>query len=242
MHKNAKPLLERYDHILLDMNGTFLFGFDRFGEDEDFAQTYKDLGFGCLGAEEVNRRVRKAYAYMAVRYLDEAHYDDFPSVEEALERSDAMPLSAENKAQLVHTFAMHELGHLPSVHAEALHSLAAQRPLHVLSNLWSPADIWLHAFQNWGLDRLFGIMLFSSEDRYIKPHAMVFQRVLDRIGANADRVLYIGDSYRCDVLGARNAGLDVVWLHGGKPLPDLGSDGIYAELDLPSCCRELLNR
>ena len=37
-------VLDRFKVILLDMNGTFMFGQDRFGPEEDFAATYRRLG------------------------------------------------------------------------------------------------------------------------------------------------------------------------------------------------------
>ena len=36
--------IDQFSVLLLDMNGTFMFGEDRFGEGEDFYRTYRALG------------------------------------------------------------------------------------------------------------------------------------------------------------------------------------------------------
>jgi FMN phosphatase YigB (HAD superfamily) len=55
-----------------------------------------------------------------------------------------------------------------------------------------------------------------------KPHPGIFQQALVQLGVPADSVLYVGDSYKHDVVGARNAGIDVVLLDrdGQVPAPD----------------------
>jgi HAD superfamily hydrolase (TIGR01662 family) len=45
-----------------------------------------------------------------------------------------------------------------------------------------------------------------------KPHPCIFQQVLDHLQVPASRAFYVGDSYRHDVGGARNAAVDVALL------------------------------
>src|SRR5262249_27392781 len=49
--------LSNYRVVLLDMNGTFMFGHDRLGPGEDFHATYATLGGTRLGPDEVRRVV-----------------------------------------------------------------------------------------------------------------------------------------------------------------------------------------
>ncbi len=77
-------LLERYPVVLLDMNGTFMFGQDRFGPGEDFAATYRILGGRALAHGEVERAVRAACDSLASDYQNPAKYDDFPQVADVL--------------------------------------------------------------------------------------------------------------------------------------------------------------
>ena len=219
--------LNHYDHLLLDMNGTFVLDFDQFGPEQDFGATYQRLEYRSLAPNEAHQRVRAAHDYMAVRYTDEAYYANFPSVAEAFDQTSAEALTAEVKNELVATFAAHELGVLPSGYQLALKSLSARKPLSVLSNLWSLKDRWLEQFAQWGISNYFHSLYFSSDGPEIKPHPAFFNRALQPIrqGNPAARVLYVGDSYRCDVLGAVTAGIDVVWLstedlayHKGQPV------------------------
>ena len=48
-----------------------------------------------------------------------------------------------------------------------------------------------------------------------KPDPAVYATVLDMLGVAPSRVLAVGDSLRTDMSGARNAGLDGLWVLGG---------------------------
>ncbi len=206
--------LDYYDHLLLDMNGTFVFDFDQFGPEQDFGATYQRLEYRSLAPKDAHRRVRAAHDYLSVRYTDEAYYASFPSVTTAFLETSPEVLSAETIDELVATFTAHELGVLPAGYKVALKNLSARKPLSVLSNLWSSKDRWLEQFAQWGISNYFHSLYFSSDGPEIKPHPAFFNRALQPIrqGNPAARVLYVGDSYRCDVLGAVAAGIDVVWL------------------------------
>jgi HAD superfamily hydrolase (TIGR01662 family) len=61
-----------------------------------------------------------------------------------------------------------------------------------------------------GLDHFFEVIWASAYAGCNKPHPDIFGQAMDRMNLDGERVLYVGDSYEHDVLGARNAGLDVV--------------------------------
>jgi putative hydrolase of the HAD superfamily len=75
-----------------------------------------------------------------------------------------------------------------------------------------------------GLAPYFELVWASAYAGCNKPHPCVFEQVLDRLQVRADRALYVGDSYAHDVVGARNAGVDVVLLD---------RDGTAANPDCP---------
>ncbi|MDA0220817.1 MAG: TIGR01459 family HAD-type hydrolase [Proteobacteria bacterium] len=51
-----------------------------------------------------------------------------------------------------------------------------------------------------------------------KPYPAVYRRALAQLGGiPAERVLAIGDGIETDILGARNAGIDALWITGGLP-------------------------
>jgi putative hydrolase of the HAD superfamily len=63
-----------------------------------------------------------------------------------------------------------------------------------------------------GLDGFFEVVWASAYAGCNKPHPAIFHQALARLDLSPDRAFYVGDSYRADVIGARNAGLDVALL------------------------------
>ena len=62
------------------------------------------------------------------------------------------------------------------------------------------------------LDTHFEIVWASAYAGCNKPHPGIFFQALVQMDLSARRTLYVGDSYRHDIVGARNAGLDAVLL------------------------------
>ena len=54
-----------------------------------------------------------------------------------------------------------------------------------------------------------------------KPHPDIFRYALDRAGLRADEVLYVGDSYVADVLGARSVGIAPVLIDREGKAPNV---------------------
>ena len=71
------PYLSGKKALLLDMNSTFMFGEDRFGENHDYSNFYHSLG-GQLARQEITLRIEHAYQYLDVRYPLKKHHDAFP--------------------------------------------------------------------------------------------------------------------------------------------------------------------
>jgi putative hydrolase of the HAD superfamily len=55
----------------------------------------------------------------------------------------------------------------------------------------------------------------SEESGYLKPSVKAFEYLIGRVGAKRSKILYIGDSYDKDCIGAADAGL-VSWYLGKK--------------------------
>ncbi len=228
---------DKYGAVLLDMNGTFVLDFDNFDRDQNFGRTYRE-SYSHLTAGRAHSAVRRAYDHLAARYVDPAFYARFPSVASALRATAPGQFPDAVIDELVDTFAQHEMGRLPTGYRRALTQLSGQRPLAVLSNLWAPPDRWYTAFEAWGIRQLFAHLSFSSQGPDIKPHADFFLRALGALGLPAKRVLYVGDSYDRDVVGAHGVGMDAVWL---TAKPDARADGLQVgtATDLPSFVREV---
>jgi 2-haloalkanoic acid dehalogenase type II len=61
-------------------------------------------------------------------------------------------------------------------------------------------------------------ILISETVRAYKPHPLMFQMALERLGVEPREVLHVGDSEVDDVQGAKAAGLPVAWVNrNGRP-------------------------
>jgi ASC-1-like (ASCH) protein len=87
---------------------------------------------------------------------------------------------------------------------EVLRSLGADRSADEI--LAAARDVWGAYWDDAGTATFAGCN---------KPHPAIFHQALEQMGLDAGRVLYIGDSYRHDVVGARNAGIEPVLVDRG---------------------------
>ena len=116
--------IDSFDVVLLDMGMTFMFGADRFGEDEDFGGTYRSLGGAVLDDARVHGVIRATFRTMLAAARDPARYEDYLTVIECLRAlPEAGGLPEDEMARLVDVFAAHERGTVPETHAAALHRL-----------------------------------------------------------------------------------------------------------------------
>ena len=201
--------------LLLDMNSTFMFGEDRFGESEDFSQYYSRIG-GTLPKSQVNNIIRSVYQYLDLRYPDEKYRHCFPSVEDAIKNTTKSKLAKEEVSRIVDTFAFHELGHVPEEYAMTLKKLQQHFVLAVVIDIWAPKAAWLKTFKLSGITHLFAAASFSSDHGMVKPSPRPFELVLNQIGISKTDALVIGDSPRRDLGGAKAAGIDCVLVGGAE--------------------------
>jgi len=206
-------VFENKKALLLDMNSTFMFGEDRFDENEDFSIYYHSIG-GKLSKDDLDRITRSAYKYLDDRYPDERYRHTFPSVEQAIESTLNVALSEEEKEKIINTFAFHELGHIPHEFSNALHILKEYFILSVVIDIWSPKDSWLEIFEKSGVSELFSAASFSSDHGMVKPSPMPFELVVNNLNIPKEECLVIGDSVRRDLGGAIAAGIDCILVGG----------------------------
>ncbi len=60
----------------------------------------------------------------------------------------------------------------------------------------------------------FEMILASSEYVFRKPNPRIFQLALTKADLKAEDVWYVGDNYKCDVLGSKEAGMLPIWYTG----------------------------
>jgi len=207
------PLLDRFSAVLLDLNGTFMFGQDRFGRDEDYHSTYRGLGGQRLSSEELRAAIDACIRQLNRRYHDPASHDVFPSVAKVLEElPETSGRSAAERELVERVIAEHEVGRVPAEHAAALECLARTHRLALVSNVWSRKELYLEELRRSGTLDLFAALVFSSDGSSIKPSPVLFDRAIAAIGVTRSEAVVVGDSLPCDVAGASGAGLASVWI------------------------------
>jgi FMN phosphatase YigB (HAD superfamily) len=201
--------------LLLDMNSTFMFDEDRFGDTEDFSVYYSKAG-GTLPEKTVNQIIRSAYIYLDVRYPDKKYRHRFPALEGAILEVSVESLSEDEIDNIIDTFAFHELGYVPEEYAQALHTLKQHFELAAVIDIWSPKTVWLKEFERAGISGLFSAVSFSSDHGMVKPSTKPFELVLSRLGLSASKAVVVGDSVKRDLGGAMNAGIDCILVGGAE--------------------------
>ncbi|MBW3079476.1 HAD family hydrolase [Bifidobacterium simiiventris] len=63
-----------------------------------------------------------------------------------------------------------------------------------------------------GLNHVFDRIVISSEEGVRKPSPEIYQRALAREGLRPERAVMIGNDERADIIGARSAGIDGIYL------------------------------
>lgn len=84
-----------------------------------------------------------------------------------------------------------------------------------------------------GLGEHFDFEIYALENGVPKkPHADFFRAVLAAAAAQPDELVYVGDSYAHDVVGAAAVGIRTVWLNPtGAPVPgEIQPDAVVADL------------
>ncbi|MEX1247090.1 MAG: HAD family hydrolase [Anaerolineales bacterium] len=109
------------------------------------------------------------------------------------------------------------------LHADTLPTLSALRAsgysLGLTTNRPKVIHSEMHAL---GLDLYMDFYLTAGQLGAYKPRKEIFENLLKFIRRSADEVLYIGDNYFADILGARNAGVQSILLN---------SNGVYEDVD-----------
>jgi HAD superfamily hydrolase (TIGR01549 family) len=67
-----------------------------------------------------------------------------------------------------------------------------------------------------GIDSYFEVVLASEREGVRKPNVVIFERSLRALGAKKEHAIFVGDSPRHDIVGARRAGLGTVLIDDGE--------------------------
>jgi putative hydrolase of the HAD superfamily len=94
---------------------------------------------------------------------------------------------------------------------EMLEALKGRYQLGLLSNFTHPPAA-REIIDRLGLAPFLETILISGDLGYRKPTPLVFFQLTDRLGVKDNEILFIGDDPVADIAGAREAGLQPVWM------------------------------
>jgi len=94
---------------------------------------------------------------------------------------------------------------------EVLDYLSTKYELHILTNGFSETQFI--KVKSAGLENYFQHVIHSEMSGHLKPDKRMFDYALNRANTNAQHSIMIGDDLFADVLGAKNAGIDQVFVN-----------------------------
>ena len=107
------------------------------------------------------------------------------------------------------------------VYPGAFDTLAALRDagytVGLVSNRSNPCH---EECQELGLLPYFDFAYVAAEVGVWKPDPAIFDRAIQETGSSPERIVYIGDNYYADIIGAKNAGLTPILLDPGEIFPE----------------------
>lgn len=85
--------------------------------------------------------------------------------------------------------------------------------LALVSNMMLPGKLLKVKLQEAHVLAYFDTITISSDVGFIKPHPEIFRRTLRESTLRPDEVVFVGDTYQQDIIGAKRVGLKTVWLN-----------------------------
>ena len=71
------------------------------------------------------------------------------------------------------------------------------------------------------VDGHWDVAMSSEETGYLKPNVRPFEVLAEKLGCKPEEVIYVGNSYKYDILGASAAGMKTVYVNWkGKKIPE----------------------
>ena len=97
---------------------------------------------------------------------------------------------------------------------DVLKRLSSTYQLGLLSNTQGQRRSGTHRLSEFpGLEKYFQVIIVAGENGIPpKPDPQPFRLCLEGLGVNPSEGVYVGDDYRIDICGAKDAGLHAVWI------------------------------
>jgi putative hydrolase of the HAD superfamily len=101
----------------------------------------------------------------------------------------------------------------------------------LISNTIWPAELHMEDLEEIGLLHYLEHLTFSGEIGMWKPSKQIFQHALEALGVAPEQSVFVGDSPREDIVGARGAGMRAVWVRSSEfPPGDVQADATIETL------------
>jgi FMN phosphatase YigB (HAD superfamily) len=227
-HENVIQFLQVFDTLLFDMGDTFMFGCDRFSPTEDHLSVYRSLGGTKLSQKELSEAITHIEESLLKVARDERRYGSFPRLNDFIESDGYFKdFTGQEKYLIEELFSRQECGEIPESSIAVLKKLAVDFKLGLISNVWADKNVFVEKLKESDLYGFFDPLIFSSDYGSIKPAPYLFETAADRAGISCRRLVYIGNSYKRDIIGAKAVGMNAILIENGpasiitgKPKPD----------------------
>lgn len=158
---------------------------------------------------------------------------------------DVVQMSSEEEADFL--MRCNEMVNMPDL-PEALHQFNKLGiSMYVLSNSGFTADALSIALEKLGIRKFFKQIWSSADYGRIKPSKDFFEMAIENVllenpNESKEDIVFIGDTYNTDVVGANHVGLNVIWLNLKKEnnIDNLPVHCIYNTSDLAKKVKELM--
>ncbi|OHD60956.1 MAG: hypothetical protein A2014_03035 [Spirochaetes bacterium GWF1_49_6] len=116
--------------------------------------------------------------------------------------------------------------------------------LSMISNMMLPGKLLLNKLEENNILHYFNNVIISSDTGYIKPHPKIFTQALKKDALQPNEAVFMGDSYRQDMIGAKIAGMKTIWLNCRNESIDNPTSADYTILnisEIPGIIDRVLN-
>lgn len=203
--------IEKIKHVFFDLDHT-LWDFEK-----NSALTFE----GLLQQHEVNiplDHFLQVYVPLNREYWKRYRLGEFTAEELRYARLEEVfsRLNYTASPELIHLLAegyidqLSSFPHLIEGTLEVLEYLKPRFSLHVLTNGFT--KIQARKIQNTGLQDFFGHVIDAESVGVKKPHPGIFEYAEQRVKAQAEELLMIGDDLEADILGAQGRGWQTIHL------------------------------
>ncbi len=228
-----KPLIK---FVYFDVGGTILTVRPSVGT--IYSEAMARIGFD-VSVERIEEQFKRAWKAGAQRRLDSGFVCDDAGLKEewrTIVSESFSGLAPEGAIDSVFENLYERFSHVDSWRVaesaiETFESLEAQGiRLGVFSNWDSRLPGTLEAL---GLNSYFDVQVISYEVGFEKPHPKIFERAIELAGVEPKEILFIGDSYHCDIEPAKQHGIHSLWVQDGPLHEDEPSFTDQGPLSLP---------